>query len=319
MKILFKKIGFDSNEYKFFIEKFNNKNLDVLKNQHKAMKECNFNYDLILKSQDELVDYVLDNVNDFNSKIKCENSDENLNLFLDLINDFNKCENINKENYNNKINKLFNNINTIFFNCDKNVYENNDLINKLFNTIKNTKNKFDDDENNIQNILNTISKNINNNSNVFEEGIKIIHDDFKEKKNKILDKNLETLSNFSNFPTAVKYIMNDNEIFNTCKEEYSNDENLPLERRRNLANIFNNISKNSYNIDTLISNDKDAIKICAKKCILEKNLIKNKENIDIPINEIDTISNIVSDNNNFKLVTKNGIITDEELNKIYNN
>ena len=315
MNKLFKKIGFDSSEFKTFIEKFYNKNCDVLKNQHKAMKECNFNYDLILKSQNELVDYVLDNINDYNNKIKCENSEENFNLFLDLINDFNKCENINKENYNNKINKLFININTIL-NLDKNIYNNNDLINKLFNTINNTKNKFDDDENNIQNILNTISKNINNNSNVFEEGIKIIHDDFKEKKN--IDKNLETLSNFSNFPTAVKYIMNDNEIFNTCKEEYSNDE-IPIERRRNLANIFNNISKNSYNIDTLISNDKDAIKICAKKCILEKNLIKNKENIDIPINEIDTISNIVSDNNNFKLVTKNGIITDDELNKICNN
>ena len=327
MNNLFKKIGYDSSEYKNYIEKFNNKNLDVLKNQHKALKECNYNYDLILKSQDELVDYVLDNVNNYYNKIGIKNEkecEENLNLFLDLINDFNKSENIDKDNYNKKINKLYNNVNTLL-SLDKNLYNNdannNDLIGKLFTTINNTKNKFDDKDDNIQNILNTISKNINNNSNVFEEGIKIIHDDFTnpEKKKKVLDKNLETLSNFSNFPTAVKYIMNDNEIFNTCKEEYSNDDDLPLERRRNLANIFNNISKNSYNIDTLISNDKDAIKICAKKCVLEKNLIKDKENIDIPINEIDTISNIVSDNNNFKLVTKNGIITDDELNKICNN
>ena len=325
------KLGkFDENKnltphYLVYLSLINQKSRDILNNEHKALQETH-DYNNIKWVQDILLDCALNDLNDFcenidGEKIKITNPKDLINIDIDVVDDLSRTDNIPPENYNRKINNLFRNIKAILEHSDnKELLDGNeDLYNRIFESIDLAKGKgYKDEDGTLEKLLNVISNKVENDANVFEKTIKIISDDFKENPPKEVDINLNTLANLSKYSTAVKYILNDKDLSKSLKDIYSKND-LPMEQRRNLSTIYSNICKNTYNVDNIISNEPDTLKILAKKTTLDKNVIKDEENIDIPVNEVGTIGDIMSDSNNYNQVTSKNLITPTDLHKILEN
>ena len=328
---ILEKLGkFDDNHnltpyYLVYLSLINQKSRDILTNQHKALQDIH-DYNNIKKVQDNLVDFALNDLNDFcenidGEKIKITNPKELINLDIDVANDLSRIENISPENYNNKMNNLFRNIKAIIDHSDnKELLDNNEnLYHKIFESIDLAKEKGYKGENGIlEGLIHSISNKVENDAEVFEKTIKMISEDFKQDPPKEVDKNLSTLANLSKYSTAVKYILNDKELSNKLKDMYSKDD-LPIEQRRDLSTIYSNICKNTYYVDNLISNEPETLKIIAKKVTLPNNIIKDEKNIDIPVNEVGTIADIVGDANNYKQVTSKNLISQQDLVKAIDN
>ena len=63
--------------------------------------------------------------------------------------------------------------------------------------------------------------------------------------------NLDTLAEQTKNASAVKYLLNNKELEKTIHELYK-DDNISIQRRRNISNIINNLTKNTYNVDNRI-------------------------------------------------------------------
>ena len=89
---------------------------------------------------------------------------------------------------------------------------------------------------------------------------------FKRKSTSNIQKdvNYETLSNLSKFPGLMKAIMKKADLWNDLKKEYDEPE-LTHKKRGVLSTLFNNASKNNYNIENMINDDPEGIKNLLKK------------------------------------------------------
>ena len=313
-----------TNAYKKYIDTVGPKSVPILGLMHKELDEVK-DYNKINKDLEALYDLSINNVRDFylnpDADLKLIKSQDLLNTVIDLLNDLQKVENYDQ-------NKLFSQYDTLFAiihgilssNKDKELFTNNDeTFLKILTLMKMTKDKgYPDTPGNFEKIMNVLVHNLENSSEIFEKTTEFIADDFKQNPQKEVDINLDTLATQTKYSTAVKYLLNNKDLAKNIHDLYK-DENLSLPRRRNIATIYNNLTKNTYNVDNIIQDDPDTFKTIAAKCAKPENVIKDKANIDIPFNEIGIITSVLKDNSNYQQIHDKNLITEDDLKNIINN
>ena len=313
-----------TNAYKKYIDTVGPKSVPILGLMHKELDEVK-DYNKINKDLEALYDLSINNVRDFylnpDADLKLIKSQDLLNTVIDLLNDLQKVENYDQ-------NKLFNQYDTLYAiihgilssNKDKELFTNNDeTFLKILTLMKMAKDKgYPDTPGNFEKIMNCLVHNLENSSEIFEKTTEFIADDFKQNPQKEVDINLDTLATQTKYSTAVKYLLNNKDLAKNIHDLYK-DENLSLPRRRNIATIYNNLTKNTYNVDNIIQDDPDTFKTIAAKCAKPENVIKDKANIDIPFNEIGIITSVLKDNSNYQQIHDKNLITEDDLKNIINN
>ena len=126
---------------------------------------------------------------------------------------------------------------------------------------------------------------------------------------------IETLAALSKFPGLMKQIIKKPNLLKLLKKEYDEPE-LIHKKRAPLATIFNNASKNNYNIENMINDDPEGVKNLLKKMIHDPVKTLEDGGDDIAEKEVDTLCNILKDKNNYKALTSKNLITDDDVNKL---
>ena len=112
--------------------------------------------------------------------------------------------------------------------------------------MKNTKEKGYPNKNGIfEKIMNNLAKNLIRN---FRKNHRFYWWRFKSVSPS--DINLDTLGNQTKYSTAVKCLLNNKDLTKNIHELYKAD-NLPIKRRKNISTIYNNLMKNTYNVDAI--------------------------------------------------------------------
>ena len=310
--------------YKKYIETVGPKSVPILSVMHKHFNDVK-DYNKLDKDLEALYDLSLNNVRDFylnpDADLKLIKSQDLLNTTIDLLKDMDEVANYDKD-------KLFKHYEVLFgiihgllaLNKDKELFTNNDeTFLKILSLMKSAKDKgYPDTPGTFEKIMNILVHNLENSSEVFDRITQFIADDFKQSPPKEVDINLDTLSTQTKYSTAVKCLLNNMELTKNIHGIYK-DDNLPLQRRRNISNIYNNLTKNTYNVDTIIQEDPDTFKTIASKAAKPENVLKDKENLDIALNELNIISSVLKDNSNYGQVVEKKLITEDDLRNIINN
>ena len=131
----------------------------------------------------------------------------------------------------------------------------------------------------------------------------------------IKDINMETLSILSKFPSLMKQIMKKPNLWQEIKKDY-NEPELTLKKRGVLSTLFNNASKNNYNIENMINEDPEGVKNLLKKMIHDPVKTLDDGGEEIAEKELDTLCNILKDRNNYKALVSKNLITDDDLKKL---
>ena len=313
-----------TNAYKKYIQDVGPKSVPILGIMHNHLKEKK-DYNLLDKDLKALYDLSINNVRDFylnpEANLKLINSQDLLNTVICLLDDMQ-----NAANYPQEI--LFKHYDTLYAiikgvlaaTKDKALFTNNDeTFLKILSFMKMAKEKgYPDTPGNFEQIMNLLAHNLENSSEIFEKITDFIGEDFKQSPQKEVDVNLDTLATQTKYSTAVKCFLNNKDLAKNIHELYKDDK-LSLQRRRNIATIYNNLTKNTYNVDTIIQDDPDTFKTITAKCAKPENVIKDKENIDIPLNELNIITSVLKDNSNYAQVVDKKLITEDDLRNIIAN
>ena len=298
-----------TNAYKKYIQDVGPKSVPILGIMHNHLSEKK--------------DY--NNVRDFylnpDANLKLIKSQDLLNTVIDLLNDMQITENYPQETLFKHYDTLYSIIKGVLASAkDKALFTNNDeTFLKILALMKMAKEKgYPDTPGNFEQIMNILAHNLENSSEIFEKITDFIGEDFKQSPQKEVDVNLDTLANQTKYSTAVKCLLNNKELSKNIHDLYK-DDNLPLQRRRNIATIYNNLTKNTYNVDTIIQDEPDTFKTITAKCAKPENVIKDKENIDIPLNELGIISSVLKDNSNYSQVVDKKLVTEDDLKNIIAN
>ena len=310
--------------YKKYIETVGPKSVPILYVMHKHLGDVK-DYTKIDKDLEALYDLSINNVRDFylnpEANLKLIKSQDLLNICIDLLKDMEEVQNYDKDKMFKQYDVLYGIIlGLLSLNKDKELYTNNDdTFLRILSLMKLAKDKgYPDTPANFEKIMNILVHNLENSSEVFERITAFIADDFKQNPPKEVDINLDTLATQTKYSTAVKCLLNNMELTKNIHNLYK-DDNISLPRRRNISNIYNNLTKNTYNVDTIIQEDPDTFKTIALKCAKPENAIKDKENIDIPLNEVNIITSVLKDNSNYDQVIEKKLITEDDLKNIINN
>ena len=110
--------------------------------------------------------------------------------------------------------------------------------------------------------------------------------------------------------------MKNKNVWDEFKKQYA-DPNLDNEKRLLLAKLFNNASQSNYNIENIINNDPQGMKLILDKMINHPVESLDDGGRDIAETEVDTLCNILKDNNNYKALAKGKIITDDMIEALY--
>ena len=100
----------------------------------------------------------------------------------------------------------------------------------------------------------------------FEKTAEFFSDACKQNLLKEVYINLDTLVIQAKYSTVVKYLLNNKNLVKNIHDLYK-DENLSFQRRRNFATVYNNLTKNSYNVDNIIQDDPDTFKAITLKSV----------------------------------------------------
>ena len=106
-------------------------------------------------------------------------------------------------------------------------------------------------------------------------------------------------------------------IWDMLKKDYL-DPDLTYENRLMLSSLFNNVSQSNYNVENMINNDPQGMKALLHKLINDPVKSLDDGGKEIAENEVDTLCNILKDNNNYKALTKGDLITEDDVNKLEN-
>ena len=310
--------------YKKYIEIVGPKSVPILKIMHNHFNEKK-DYNQLRKDLEALYDLSINNIKDFylNSEadLKLIKSQELLNTIIELLNDMQLVENYDQNKLNSQYDTLFSIIKGILsLEKDKELYTNNDeTFLKILSLMKIVKDKgYSDTPANFEQIMNKLVHNLENSSEIFEKITEFIADDFRQTPQKEVDINLDTLATQTKYSTAVKYLLNNKELTKNIHDIYK-DEKLSIPRRRNISTIYNNLTKNTYNVDNIIQDDPDTFKTISLKCAKPENVIKEKENIDIPKNELNIIASVLKDNSNYTQIVDKNLINEDDLKNTIDN
>ena len=144
---------------------------------------------------------------------------------------------------------------------------------------------YKDSQSLFEQIFKILVYNLENSSDIYDKITDFIAEDFKQDPKKEIDINLDTLAEQTNYSSAVKDLLNNKELLKAITELYS-DKDLSIQRRRHISNIYNNLTKNTYNVDNIIQDNPEFIKTLISKLSRAENSIKEKENLDIANNEL---------------------------------
>ena len=310
-------------EYKKYIEIMGPKSIPVLSQTHELLCQ-NKDYNNMDKNIEALYDLNINNLKDFyiipdvdQNQIAAQDI---LNTITDLITDFHNLENYEPDKLFHQLDTLYSILENILKSIkDKEIFMNNDdTFLKILSLIKTSKEKgYPDTQTLFEKIFNILSHNIENASEIYEKITDFIADDFKQDPKKEIDLNLDTLAEQTKYASGVKYLLNNKELEKAIHEIYK-DDNLSIPRRRNISNIYNNLTKNTYNVDSIIQEDPELIKTLINKVSKPENSIKEEENMDIVDNELTILSSIVKDGSNFSQIKEKNLITKDDLNNCIN-
>ena len=314
-----------------------NKAVPFMDDLHKEITESpNGQYPEMKKEKEENLDKILDGAEEYyntdeDNNIKANNSKNMVNSALNLINDLTKEGIIDKEKekpdkkeetINKKIGKLWDLMNHAVKDDENNqlLEPNNthrvrDLIKKLNDAIKDQKlNKPK-----MRYIPKNLSKKIDNGEDELAKDLLDFTMNDLEKNGKdneeIKDIDIDTLSTLSKFPGLMKQIMKNANLWQDIKKDY-NEPELIHKKRGVLSTLFNNASKNNYNIENMINDDPEGVKNLLKKMIHDPVKSLDDGGEEIAEKEVDTLCNILKDRNNYKSLISKNLITDDDLNKL---
>ena len=266
------KTGEDKNfipEYKKYIEKIAPKSIPILNETHEQLSQ-NKDYNNMKKDLEKLYELNINNLKDLyiipdsdQSQIKPQDT---INKINDTIDDFHNLENYEQD-------KLFHQLDTLYSidknilnsNKDKEIFKNNDeTFLKILSLMKTSKEKgYPDSQSLFEQTFNILVHNLENSSDIYDKITDFIAEDFKQDPKKEIDLNLDTLAEQTKYSSAVKDLLGNKELLKATNEIYS-DKELPIQRRRHLSNIYNNLTKNTYNIDSIIQDNPEFIKTLSR-------------------------------------------------------
>ena len=242
---------------------------------------------------------------------KTKISKELVNALLQTVDNINKSNDNSKE-HDELLSLLWQCICLILQSKDGNVIlSDSAIIQQIFTLLKPT-DKQCTDPNTYAKIINAICQHTENNPETFQQAMTYITDDLSQMPPLHEDTNLDSLLNLSKYSTAMKTLLKNKQLIQILRNMYDNDA-LPRSKRRKLANIYSNIMKNSYNVDTLLNEDPETFKVIGKKVSTAQNVIKDDDDVDIAETEIETVVTIMKDDNNYNQLTTNQLISDNEL------
>ena len=307
-----------SPEYKKYIERMGPNSIPILSQTHEQLIQ-NKDYNSMDKNIECLYDLNINNLKDYysipelvDSQIKAQDI---LNTNIDLITDFHNLENYQQDKLFQQLDILYSIIHKILKTTkEEKIFTNNDeTFIKILSLMKISKEKgYHNNQSLFENIFNVLAYTVENASEIYEKITEFIAEDFKQSPPKEIDLNLDTLAEQTKNVSAVKYLLNNKELEKAIHEIYK-EENLSVERRRNISNIYNNLTKNTYNVDSIIQDDPELIKTMILKVSKPENVMKEKENIDIANNELSIIGSILKDESNFAQIEEKKLITKDNL------
>jgi hypothetical protein len=305
---------------------------------HKEISESpNGTYPLLKKEKEENFEKVIDGAEEYyntdeDADIKADNSKNMVNSALDLIDDLTK-ENIidkekpekaNEEFINKKVGKLWDLVNHAVKDDENNQImdpNNSHRVKDLIKFYNDSIKKPELNKPKMRYIPKNLSKKLENGEgdiakDILNSTIEDLEKNGKENE-EIKDLDLDTLANLSKFPGLMKQIMKNGDLWKQLQKEY-NEPELSNKKRGVLSNLFNNASKNNYNIENMINEDPEGVKNLLKKMIYDP--VKSLDNggEEIAEKEVDTLCNILKDRNNYKALSSKDLIKDEDLNALEN-
>ena len=311
-------------EYKKYLEKMGPRGIPILKDTHEHLNQIK-DYNNIDKDIETLYNLNINNLKDFYTIPELDttmlNTQDILNTIINLITDFHNLENYEQNKLFDQLNILYKIIESIIKSSkDKAIFTNNDeTFTKILSLMKISKEKtYNDPQSTFEQIFNLLAHNLENASEIYEKITEFISEDFKQTPQKEIDLNLDTLAVQTKYVSGVKYLLNNKELEKAIHELYKDDK-ISMQRRKNISCIYNNLTKNTYNVDSIIQDDPELIKTIILKVSKPENIIKEKDNIDIANNELSIVNSIIKDESNFAQIKNKNLIEKDDLTNIINN
>ena len=312
--------------YKNYLEVVTPKSLEILSYIHQILLNKNSYNDLdetMMKLFDLIIKYMKNFYSDKNTNIELIKFDIIANIISDLINDFNNIENIEEEKRKKIINDLYDILMGLLSQdkLTKEIFNTNDkLLLKILSIMKSSKEKkYSPESSTFPKIINTIVHKTDLNHELLENTLEFILDDLNETPPRELEINLDSLTTLSKDISIMKHLITNDQLSSVLLNLYNDKQNLTLPQRRNISTIFNNLSKNTFNVESIIENKPEIIKSILDKVVEKENVIKDAENIDIPQKELNIITSIFKDKNNSNLIMEKGLFVPENISQIIDN
>ena len=311
-----------------------NKAVPFLDDLHKEInKSATGQYPEIRKEKEDNLDTILDGAElyykaDEDNDIKADAAKNMLDACLNLIDDLSKDGIVDQDRkekmdqLQTRLNKLWKLVNEAVKNDENNqlldpnnINRTRELMNKL-DTLINTKGYNDKKLREIP--LNLSKRLVNGEDKLGQDLLDFTLKDL-EKHGKedpeieVMD--YQSLTSLSKFPNLMKQIIRNDAIWHDLIKDYQNPD-LTYENRLMLATLFNNAAQSNYNIENMINNDPQLMKNILD-VMINKPVTKLEDGgREIAEKEVDSIYNILKDTNNYKLLSKNDLITDEQIAKL---
>ncbi len=303
--------------YLNYLQNINSKSLDLLEAIHNNIK-ANNDYSSMPQSQKDLLKKTIEDtiayyeIND-DKDIKDGYAKRLTGLLCDLTEDTFSLTNIDDKERVALLLSLWHAQRFAICNTDNNEAVTDEaVITSLFTLLNKTYHykDYSDTNNDFGAIVNTICSKTENNNTVFEKLISYISGNL----NGNLNENVKSLAALSKFSVAVKLMLKNKDMMKKLREVYS-DETISQDQRKDLCTIYGNVMKNSYNIDTILSDDPETFKVLAKRVSSTTSAKLNKDNndVDIASTELDNVNSIMKDGNNYEVMTKKELIIESDL------
>ena len=169
----------------------------------------------------------------------------------------------------------------------------------------------------LRSIPRDLSKQLKNEDDVGQDILDFALKDLKKNGNdpEIEDYDSQTLCNLSEFPGFAKQITKDPDVWNKIKGEYLKP-NLPVKNRVHLSQLIKNALKSNYNVESMINDDAQGIKNILDKIINDPVKSLDDGGRDVAENEVETLCNLLKDDNNYNALVKGDILTKPNMNKL---
>lgn len=128
---------------------------------------------------------------------------------------------------------------------------------------------------------------------------------------------LEILANVSKHPGSMKSIVKDNDLLTEIIKEIEKP-NLTIKQRGKVSELIRNCTNSNYDVENIIKRDPKFIKEFIKKLATQPIKSLDKEGKEVAKKEIETLCNLLKDENNVKALNDAKILNEQDLKNIVN-